>query len=194
MSGPEIAAEMARHITEFKRARRPTELTTTETWAAGTQSNVGQSQTAVHPFLRARLAAESAAALGRDSTSLCSQDGNLDHTEILVPSGARPGLAFLRHGARIERSGENNSQLSSRGRSSYYAGLLSGAALALTLVAVGSAALWRSGALPDLLEAGLQRVAAPERTADPVTSHQEVIKTSPVIAQQEPARRRLQSS
>src|SRR4030095_15248141 len=81
MSGPEIAAEMARHMTEFKKARRPTELVTTETWSAGTQSTFGQSQAAVHPFLRARLAAESAAALGRDSTSLSSQDDDGGHAE-----------------------------------------------------------------------------------------------------------------
>ena len=166
MSGPDIAAEMARHMAEFKSGRKPSGPAAGRKESASSAPQSRQSQPANHPFLRASLAAE-------DSSSLAfpkSRDGGFDADARSSPgSDGGKGLAFLRHRPRHDRWPEiveRSPVQYSRRRSSYRAGLLAGVGLTLMVIAAASAALWKTGALPDFIEARLPAAPVPAGPAD----------------------------
>ncbi len=165
MSGPDIAAEMARHMAEFKSGRRPSDPATTgrkEATAPAAQSK----QSANHPFLRASLAAEGSSSLAPPKW----RDDAFEADARSSPGSAGgKGLAFLRHGPRHDRwpeIPEASPVQYSRRRSSYRAGLLAGAGLTLIVMAAASAALWKTGALPDFIEARLPAASLPAGPTD----------------------------
>ena len=163
MSGPDIAAEMARHMAEFK-SGRPSDPVAgrKETTPSAPQSK----QPANHPFLRASLAAEGSSSLA----PFRSRDDGFE-TDARPPLGSEggKGLAFLRRGLRHDHWPEITERRPvqySRRRSSYRAGLLAGAGLTLIVIAAASAALWKTGALPDFIEARLPAASLPAGPTD----------------------------
>jgi hypothetical protein len=152
MSGPEIAAEMSRQMTEFKSARKHWDPAISRQESAPAEPH--SKQAGNHHFLRASLAAGAGSAVSPSSL----RDRDLQPDEPSGPQSGGPGLAFLRRGARNERSAiiaERRAPQYPR-EWSYREGLLAGASLVLLLIGIGSAALWQSGALPEFIERSLQ--------------------------------------
>jgi hypothetical protein len=190
MSGPEIAAEMSRQMTEFKSARKHPDPAITR--KADGPAEMHSMQSRNHPFLRASLAAGAGSATA--PSSVHDRDLPLDKPLVLGTERGSSGLAFLRRGARNERSqsiAERRSPQYPRERS-YRAGLLAGVSLVLVLIGFASAALWKSGTLPEFVERSLQDALRPatatpsEPAPGPIASRDVAAKSSPAAVDQPP--------
>src|SRR5688572_3418729 len=192
MSGPDIAAEMARHTAEFKSGRKLSGPAAAHKEASASAPQPRQSHPANHPFLRASLAAEG----GPSPAPSNSRDVGFEMEPRLTAGseGGKSGLAFLQRGPRHDRWPEDTERPPSqysRGRSSYRSGLMAGAGLALIVMATASAALWKTGDLPAFLDAHLPEAALStvlangERAAKTIASPDEAaIKAPPAVLAQ----------
>src|SRR5688572_27897902 len=93
MSGPDIAAEMARHMAEFKSGRKLSSPAAARKEASASAPQPRQSQLANHPFLRASLAAEGGSSPAPSKSS--DVDFEMEPRFAIGSEGGKSGLAFL---------------------------------------------------------------------------------------------------